>query len=221
MTVGAATIKEKNRVSPPRIGRVPRGRHVTLCAQPWVCHFEQSVVDRAVRFVTVYAALEHRRVFIQKRSASFRVAGITVVVYGGLFELGGIGRAVRVVAVRTGQFPLANRHMRRAHELRFPLQVTLPAHFRLGSFVKERRLVTDLGQLEAVAGLFHQRVAVDASYAPACMRTGFPIGLYAALMATETGFVLDFRRLPGSFRNVIIPPTPLPPPAATWLLPGP
>jgi hypothetical protein len=35
-------------------------------------------------------------------------------------------------------------------------------------------------------------VAVDASYTPARMRTCFPIGLHAALMASKTGFILNF-----------------------------
>lgn len=106
---------------------------------------------------------------------------------------------MRIVTVSAGQLPFSQRHMRRAHELRFPLQVTLPANFRLGSFVKERRLVSDLGQLIAVGGFLHQCVAIDAGDAPACVRARFPVGLKSPLMTTQAGFVLGFRGLPGVF----------------------
>ena len=57
--------------------------------------------------------------------------------------------------------------------------------------VKERRLLTHLRELMPVGRLFHQRVAGDTSQPAVGVGTGFPIGLNAALMATETGFVLD------------------------------
>ena len=75
--------------------------HVTLGAQPRVANFQQPVVHRAVRFVTIATAFKHRRMFMQKRSAPFGMAGVTVLVDARLFELRGIRRAVGVVAIRT------------------------------------------------------------------------------------------------------------------------
>lgn len=65
--------------------------------------------------------------------------------------------------------------------------MTLTAYFRLRSFVKERRLVSDLGELVPVGGFLHQRVAVDAGDPTACVRARLPIGLNPSLMTGETG----------------------------------
>ena len=75
--------------------------------------------------------------------------------------------------------------------------MTLAAHFRLRSLIRERRPIVDLGELVAVGGFLHQSVAVDASHAAARMRACRPIGLDAALMAAKTCFILNFRRLTG------------------------
>jgi hypothetical protein len=56
MTVGATTIKEKPRSGAPRCGRVPCLR-MTLSAQPRIGHFEQAIVNRAVRLMTSGAIL--------------------------------------------------------------------------------------------------------------------------------------------------------------------
>jgi hypothetical protein len=122
------------------------------------------------------------------------VAGITVLVDAGLFELSRIGRSVRVVATRTGQLAFSHRHVRRAHELGPSLQVTLTANFGLRPIDKKRRDFGKLGQLFA-AGFFHQRVAVDTGKTSVRVRARFPIGLHTTLMAAETSLVLHFCRL--------------------------
>jgi hypothetical protein len=191
MTVGAAPVKEKPRIGVSRRGRMSL-RHMALSAKPGIADFEQPVVNRAVRLMAIGTILESRRMLPEEWPAPLSVAGVTVLVDACLFELGGIWTAVRIVTVRAGHLALAQRHVRRAHELRFPLQVTLPAHFSLGSFVEERRFVSDFRQLIAVGGFLHQGMAVYAGYPSARMRTCFPVGLNSALMASETGFILNF-----------------------------
>ena len=53
--------------------------------------------------------------------------------------------------------------MGRAHELGLSLQVALAANLYLGPLVKEDGLVADLGELETIRGLLHDRVAVGAN----------------------------------------------------------
>src|SRR4029450_9960109 len=89
--------------------------------------------------------------------------------------------------------------MGRAHELGFSLQVALTTNLGLGPLVKERRLLTNLGELILVGRPLHQRMAGDTSQPAVCVGTRFPIKLHAALMATKTSFVLDFRWLPRVF----------------------
>jgi hypothetical protein len=149
------------------------------------------------------------------------MTGITVFIGSGLDELCWIRRSVRIMTVRTGQLSLSKRHMGRTHELRFTLEVALAADFCLRALVKERGLVADLGKLIPVGSLLHDGVAVNATHASPRMRARLPMGLHTALMTSETRLVLTLTDSPASFRNVIRPPTPLPPPALTWLLPGP
>ena len=180
MTIGAAPIKEENRVFTPRSHRVSR-YHMALGADSRIRNFEEPIVDRPVRLMAVGATIDRRRMFVYKRPASLRVAGVAVFVYGRLFELGRIRRPVRIVAARAGQLAFSYRHVRRAHELRSSLQMALTTNFGLRSIDKEWRDFGKLGQLFA-AGLFHQGVAIDAGKASVRVRTRFPIGLNAALM---------------------------------------
>src|SRR6266508_5390555 len=73
--------------------------------------------------------------------------------------------------------------------------MTLAAYFRLRSFVKERRLISDLGELIPIGGFLHDGVAINASDATPRVRTGFPVSLHSPLMTAKTRFILDFRRL--------------------------
>ena len=75
---------------------------MTLGAQPRVSNFQQSVIDRAVGLVAVSTTFERGWMLIKKWAAPLGMAGVTVLVDTGLLELGGIRRAVRIVAVSTG-----------------------------------------------------------------------------------------------------------------------
>jgi hypothetical protein len=132
-------------------------------AEPGVCDFEKPVINSSVRLMAVATVFKRRRMFPQKRSAPLGVAGVTVFIDAGLLELRRIGGAVRIMAVRTGYLALSHRHMRRAHELGFSLQVALAANFGLRPLVKERRLLANLDELILVGRFLHQRMAGDAS----------------------------------------------------------
>jgi hypothetical protein len=86
--------------------------------------------------------------------------------------------------------------MRRTHQLRLSLQVTLAANFYFRPFTEERGYVSKLRQLLA-AGPLHDRVAIDTRHAARGVGAGFPIILNAPLMAGETGQVLHFGRFAG------------------------
>ena len=101
---------------------------------------------------------------------------------------------MRVVAVRADDLSFLHRHVRRAHQLRFALQMTLTAHFYFRSFGEQKSLVGGLRQLLATS-LLHDGMAVDAGDAPASVRARFPVSLYSPLVAAETRFVLDLGRL--------------------------
>jgi len=148
-----------------------------------------------VRLMAIGAVFEHGRMFPQKRPASLGVARVAIFIDARLSELRRVGAAVGIVAVGTGHLAFPERHVRRAQELRFSLQMALAADFGLRSLVEERRLISDLGELEAIRGFLHHRVAVDASYAAARVRACVPVGLHTAPMAAKTSFVLDFRGL--------------------------
>jgi len=128
--------------------------------------------------------------FPEKRPASLRMALVTGLVDTRPFKLGRIRSAVRVMAVGASDLSFPERHMGGAHELGFSLQVALAADFYLCPLVKERCLVANLGELEAVGGLLHDRVAVGANNSTTGMRACKPIGLNSSLMALEAGVVL-------------------------------
>jgi len=207
MTVGAASVEEKNRRLEVPIGIVgyrgryagPRRNRVTRvkmarAADPRIAHFEQPVIDRAVRLVAVGAVFKYRRMLPKKRSAPLGMTGVTVLVNAGLLQLGWIGAAMRVVAIRADDLSFFHRHVRRAHQLRFALEMTLTAHFYFCPLGVEKSLVGSFRQLLATR-FFHYRVAVDAGDASARVRARFPVSLHTALMATQARVILDFRRL--------------------------
>ena len=63
MTVGAAPIKEENRVFTPRSHRVP-GNHMALRAHSRIGNFEQPVIDGAMRLMAVGTTINRRRMFV-------------------------------------------------------------------------------------------------------------------------------------------------------------
>ena len=191
MTVGAAPVKEKLRsASPRRAGMAVV--YMTRSADPRISKFKEPVVVRSVRVMAVAAVLHNRNMLPHERTAPLRVTRITVLVDARLLEHDGIGSAVRIVAVTTGDLSLPQRHVRGALERGFSLQVTLAANLGLSALVKKGRLVIDFGKLKAVGGLLHDRMTVDATDSTAGMRTRLPIGLHALLVALEAAFVLRF-----------------------------
>jgi hypothetical protein len=82
--------------------------------------------------------------------------------------------------------------VRRAIKLGFSLQVALAANLGFRPLVKERRFLARFYELILVGRFFHHLMAGDTSQPAARVGARFPIGLDAALMATETSFVLDF-----------------------------
>jgi hypothetical protein len=192
VAVGAASVEETTlifRIS----GSVNTG--VTLGAEPRHAHFKQAVINGPVGFMAVGAIIRNRRMLMKEGPSPFRMTGVTVLVNAVLFELCRIGRAVRVVAVRADDLALSHGHVRRAHQLRFSLQVALTAHFYFGSLVEERSFVVNLGKLIFVARLLHYCVAVDTCDAAARVRARLPVGLNAALMTRKADLVLDLGRL--------------------------
>ncbi len=190
VTVGAASVKEENR------SRRPRRHRVTGCvmargAEPRIGHFEKPIIDGSVGLVAIATVFKCRRMLPQKGPTPFGVAGVTVFIDAGLLELGRIGGAMWIVAVRTSQLAFSQRHMRRAHELGFSLQMTLTANLGFGPLIEKRRLLARLHELMPVGGLFHQRMTGNASQPAVRVGTRFPVSLNAALMTTETSVVLD------------------------------
>src|SRR5262249_60156247 len=129
-------------------------------AEPGVRDFEQPIIDGSVGLMAIATVFKYRWMCPQKWPAPLGVAGGTVFIDAGLFEVGRVGGAVRVMAVRTGKLAFAHRHMRRTIELRVSLQVALPRNFFLRPPVKERRLFTHFREL-LVGRPFHHRVAGD------------------------------------------------------------
>ena len=205
MTIRTTSIVSKNRRSDRwrerlQVARRPGvpGGDMTRGANPRVCDFQKSIIYRTMRLVTVVATLHYRRVFPKVRTAAFGMTGVAIFIDAVLLELSRVGTAMRIVAVGTDDFSFSHRHMRRTHQLRLALQMTLTADFDLGAIDPKRSYVGKLRHLFA-AGFFHQRVTVNASEATAGVRTSFPEGLHATLMTTEAGFVLHLRRLTGIF----------------------
>ena len=180
MAVGASPVKEEVGVR-----RVPHPvtAVVALFTESRHPRLEQALVNGAVRIMAVGTIIEDRRMFKEEGTASFRVTGVTVFVYAGLFELRGIGRAVRVMAIGAGNFPFPQRHVRRTLELSQSLQVALEANLCLGPLIEENGLVSNLRELVLRARFLHDRMAVHAGDTAPRARPPLPLGLDAALTA--------------------------------------
>jgi hypothetical protein len=161
VAVGAAPVKEKHRSRRPRADRVTRA-HMTLGAEPGISNLEKPVIDGPVGLMAIRAIFKGRRMRPEKRPPPLGMTGVTVFIDTGLLELGRIGGAMRIMAIRADELSFSERHMGRAIELRVSLQVTLAANFYLCPPVKEGRLLTHLREL-LVARLLHQSMAGDAS----------------------------------------------------------
>jgi hypothetical protein len=168
--------------------------HVTPRAESRIGDFEQPIVHRPVRFVTIGTIFQHRWVFPKKGAAPFGMACITVFVNGVLSQLSWAWAAMRIMTVAAGHFSLADRHMRRAQKLRVSLQVTLTTNFRLRALGEKRRVFSDFGQLIAIRCFLHDRVASHATHPAVGMGTRIPVSLNSALMARQACLVLQSNR---------------------------
>ena len=95
--------------------------NMTSRAEPGIADLQKPVVYRPVRFMTVGAIFQRRRMFPEKRSAPFRMTGIAIFIDTSSFELRWIGASVRVMAVRTYHLSFPERHVRIAKQLCLPL----------------------------------------------------------------------------------------------------
>ena len=84
MTIGAAPVEIEI-----GIWSIPQAMAavVTLVTESRLPYFEQFVIDRTVRVMTVGTIIEDRRMLKQERSSSLCVTGVTVFVHAGLYEL--------------------------------------------------------------------------------------------------------------------------------------
>ena len=85
---------------------------MALSAKPRVGNFQQPIVDRSVRFMTVGTIFQDRRMFPQEWPTSFRVACVTIFVDAVLPELRRIRAAMGIMAVGANDLALPERHMR-------------------------------------------------------------------------------------------------------------
>ncbi len=122
MAIGAAAVEEEIGVCsiPLAVAAV-----VAFIAKSRYPHLEQPVVCRTVRLVTAGTVFHDWCVLPEERTSSFRVTAVAVLIDARLDELRRIRRAVRVVTARAGNLPFSNRHVGRALELRFALQMAL------------------------------------------------------------------------------------------------
>ena len=81
--------------------------------------------------MAIRAVFQDRRVLPEEWAATFRVAAETIFVDGALNKLAWIGRTMRIVATRAGDFPFAVGHMRRPLQLGAAHGMALQAQLRL------------------------------------------------------------------------------------------
>ena len=112
MTLGAAAVEEKHRGGRAWSGRMLCG-HMTSGAESRIAHFQEAIVHRPVRFVTIGTIFHCGRMFPKKRPASFSVACVAILIDAVLLQLSWARASVRIVTVAAGDLSLSNRHVRR------------------------------------------------------------------------------------------------------------
>lgn len=198
VTVRAAAIEVFDRVKRLWLRGVSAAI-VAGVADAWHPHFQQLWVAGAMRFVAIRAIFYDRWMFPQERSAAFSVTTQAVFVGRTLNELLRIGRAMWIVAARTGYFPFAIRHVRGALQLSAPhlmapetqlrLRLYQTAIFREWGIIAGLRYATDLHSLLDL-------MAAHAGHSARLMRTAFPEHVRASRMTIHADGVL--------FRNGIV-----------------
>ncbi len=81
------------------------------------------------------AIFRHRLMFPQEGAAFFSMAGVARLIEGVFLQQFGAGRAMGIMAIRTGNLAFTNRMVRNTVFLSALLLVAGVAHFRLGTFV--------------------------------------------------------------------------------------
>ena len=130
MAICAAAVEIAHRVQQRGRGGMAAG-NVAGIAHARHAHLEQLRIICAVRLMTVGAVFHDRRVLPEEGAATLGVAAQAVFIGGGLDELLGIWRAVRIMATCAGHLAFAIRHVRGTLQLRPPHLMTLQAKLRL------------------------------------------------------------------------------------------
>jgi hypothetical protein len=89
-------------VAAPVVAGVADARHTDL---------EELGIVRAMGFMTIRTVFHHRWVFPEKGAPALSVAAQTVLVDSALNQLGGIGRAMWIMAACAGNLAFAIRHV--------------------------------------------------------------------------------------------------------------
>src|SRR5262245_1091394 len=164
--------------------RAVRPRHVAgfrvaLLAKPRLGQLQHGIVVGPVRVVTVRAALHHRLVAPEERTALLRMAGEARVVQRRLLEQGRRHRAVWAMARATRHLAFAHRHVRGAHGLGALLQVAGAAGLDL----------VLAGELVLLADVVHEGVAVGAGHVAGLVAAALPEDAFALRVAVEAHLV--------------------------------
>lgn len=131
--------------------------------------------------MTQSAILNHRIVFPQERTAFFRMAGITIVVYRVLLQTGWPHSAMGVVAVAANQLVLADRVSRHLISLGPNILMAGITDFCLG------------GAFQHLTGFMHN-MAGHAGQVLGLMRAGVPVQqMLVTLVAFQADTILGFQ----------------------------
>ena len=197
MAVGARPVEGEACGGQLRSGGMPR-LDMTPLAQQRRSSLQQLRIAGPVRVMTIQAILHHRRMFPEERPAPFRMARVACLVRRSGDEEFGIGRAVRVVTARAGHLALAERHMRRPHELRAAHLVALEADFHLRLLDELAVVVQRLRKTAALREWVHDLMARYAGQAPRFVRASLPeraLPFFVALQALAVFYFDGLRRV--------------------------
>ena len=112
VAVSTAAVEEEDRGGSSWSARMLRC-HVTARAESRIGDFEQPIVHRPVRLVTIGTIFHCRWMFPKEGAAPFGVTGVTVLIDAVLLQLSWAWAAMRIVTVAAGHLSLSDRHVRR------------------------------------------------------------------------------------------------------------
>lgn len=169
------------------IDRVPEGlahaaaaETVAACAKIRTRLLEQLVVVGTVRQMAVEAILAHRGMLPDERATFLGMTGVAQVIDGLSLEQTRIPGAVGIMAILAGHLAFRHRHMRLLPKFRALLLVTALAGLGNASLLQQAT-GRELG---------HRVVAVAASELLGLVDGAGPIHAIAALVTSQTHFVL-------------------------------